>query len=492
MQENTDLYNYSNLEQGNASEMYDIMKAMTAGATTGMTLTDTDTSGAALKTESLDPTLKILTNSDKHIVVYKMMPKKKAFNTVEQFVQLKEYGGLQSIFKGEAETPQFTDSVYTQRALHVKYTGISGEVSHPFTLVNLISGVQNAIAQEVLNKTQYLLRGLNKAIPTADSSLVANEFDGLFAQHYAGLATSLDEYANSGFIKDIRNRVLTDADVEDASSAVVNQGYGEVGSIVAAPGVWTNYVKPFHSEKHIYVGAPGAVSGATMGQSVDKIRNQFGLVDAISDIFFDQQIYKAYNASASSAQAPAAPVAGLTPTAVHTDTSTKFAAFNSTYWYGVTSRNQYGESAMTLLSTSGQAIAATEACDLSFTQTDTAYASESFVIYRTEAGVTDYTTAKFWPIIKVNKAQKLAGYDGAAAVTLVRDRNRKIPGTNTAMVCNFAEDVLALYQLMPIMRMDLARTAPAYRFMILSYLTTAMFKPKQVGLITNIGTTLPS
>lgn len=489
MTENLDLYNYSNLEVGNGSEMYDIMKAMTAGETTGMGLIGTDTSGSALKTESLDPTLKILTNQDKHIVVYKMMPKLKAYNNIEQFAQLKDWGGMESIFKGEAETPEFSDPVAVQRALHLKYTGISGEVSHPFTLINTINSVQNKIAFAVMAKTQFLLRALDLAIPTADSLMVAKEFDGLFVQHYAGLATSLDEYANSGFVKDVRGHVLLDSDIEDASSAVVNQGYGDVGSIVANPAVWSNYVKTYHAEKHIYVGAPGAVSGATMGQSVDKVRNQFGLTDVISDIFFDKKTPKAYNASATNAKAPAQPVVAGDPTNAVTDTSTKFAAFNSTYWYGVTSRNQYGESAMTLLDTAGQAVAITEAVDLWFTQTDTAYSSESFVIYRTKAGETDYTKANFWPIFQVNKTQMAAGYDGAAQ-TKVRDRNRSIPGTNTAMVCNFDEQVMAIYQLMPIMRMDLARTAPAYRFMILSYLTTALFKPKQIALITNIGSTL--
>ena len=93
-----DLYNYGGLETGvfpgldSPDKIYELTKAMSAGDTTGQGLRGTLTSGAALKTESLDPMLKILTSQDKHIVLHKILPKQNAYNTVEEFNQLVDYG----------------------------------------------------------------------------------------------------------------------------------------------------------------------------------------------------------------------------------------------------------------------------------------------------------------------------------------------------------------------------------------------------------------
>jgi hypothetical protein len=458
---------------------------------TGRDLNNTDTSGSALKTESLDPTLKVLTNTDQHIVFWKMLPKEKAYNTVEEYNQLKDYGLDVGVFNGEGETPQFTDSIYTRRSVLIKYSGVSGEVTHPFSLVNLGSGVGNALAKEVQNKTQFLLRAINKGLSTANSGMVDKEFDGFFKQHYDGVVGStgsLDDYTNASCVIDARGKALTDANVEDAANAVVNDGFGSVSTIIGSPAVFSDYVKRFHESKRIIVGQSGGVAGAQMGQSVNDIMTQFGNIKIANDIFFDYKRPKLYNAAATSDKAPAAP-GSLSRAAVSADTSTKFTDGSSTYWWAVTSKNRYGESAMAIVNTSGLLVATTESVDLSFTQTDTAYAAESFVIYRTKAGVTNYATADFWPIMTVSVAQKLAGYDGAAG-TAVRDRNRSIPGTHSAMVMDVATDVLAVKQLAPFMRMDLARVSPAYRFMILAYLTPVIYAPRKMAKIINLGTSI--
>lgn len=499
---NPDLYNYGNLESGvfpgidTPDKIYELAKAMSATDQTGQTLIGQLTAGAALKTESLDPMLKILTSQDKHIVLHKILPKQKAFNTVEEFNQLFDYGLDVGIFNKEGETPQFTDSQYRRQSALIKYTGVSGEVTHPFTLVRLGSGVGDALATEVKNKTQFLIRALDKAYPVSDSKLVADEFDGIFKQHYVGITgetgpAGLDAYTNSSVVIDARGYILSDKMVEDAAHGVVNDNYGMATEIIGPPVIFSNYVSQFHESKRIVVGMGGAVEGATMGQSVNAIMTQFGKINVTTDIFFDWKKSRLYNEGATSAKAPTAPVAGVDPTAVDTDTNTKFTDGAGTYWYAVAARNRYGESAMTLLDTTGQVVAATESVDLQFTHTDGSYAAECLVVYRTKRGVTDYTTAPFYPILMLTKTEMAAGYDGATA-TLVRDRNRVLPGTYSAIVTDNSLDVWALKQLAPIMRMDLARTSPSFRFMILAYLTMVLFAPKKIARIMNVGTSIPS
>ena len=491
--DNLDLYNYSNLETGSKSveEVADLMKAMSAGDQTGRDLNNTDTSGSSLKTESLDPSLKVLTNSAQDIVLYKMIPKEKAYNTVEEYNQLKDYGlDGTGIFNTEGETPQFTDSIYTRRSVLIKYTGIAGEVTHPYSLVRLGSGVGNALAKEVQNKMQFLVRSINTALPTGNSDMVSEEFDGLFKQHYDGIVGAtgtLDDYANSSAVIDARGKALTDANVEDSVNAVVNDGFGVANTIIGNPSIFNDYVKRFHESKRVNVNNPtDATTGATMGQKVNVIATQFGNINIKHDIFFDRKVPVLYNAASTNAKSPATPTVGGTPTAVNTDASTKFTDGAGSYFYGVRAKNRYGESAMLLFSTSAQAVLATQSVDLSFSQTDNAYAAESFVIYRTKVDATPYTTAKFYPIFTISALERTNGYDGGTA-GLVRDRNRSIAGTYSALVMDFNPDVVALKQLAPMMRMDLARTSPAYRFMVLCYLTPVIYAPKKIAKITNIG-----
>lgn len=485
-----DLYQYSGLETGalegyeTAGKLYDLVKAMSATHQTGRELTGVDTAGAALKVESLDPALKIITSQDRHIKLWKMIPKQKAYNTVEEFNQLVDYGLDIGIFNQEGETPQATDSIYRRNAVLVKYTGVTGEVTHPFELVKLGSGVGNALSQEVMNKTQFLLRALNRSLPTAKSSLVSNEFDGLFAQHQG--ADDLAKYLGGERVIDARGSVLTDTHIEAAAHNVVNDGFGYITDIVSNPQVFSNYVKHYHDRKYIIPGMSGAVQGATMGQSVNKIQTQFGLIDVNDDIFFDYKKPRAHNDGSTSAKAPAKPeIAGAGVDVVSADVHTKFGDSAGGYFWAVAAKNRYGESALLRLNPGAiQAVGATEAVNLLFTAGSGSYSTESFVIYRTEVDAPNED--KYYPIFSVSVQEHANGYDGAGA-GIVRDRNRFIANTHSAIVLQNSEDVWAIKQLAPIMRMDLARTSPATRFMILAYLTPVIFAQKKIARIVNIG-----
>ena len=500
---NADLYNYGNLEQGvfpgleSPDKIYELAKAMSATSQTGQQLVGDLTAGAALKTESLDPMLKILTNQDRHIVLHKMLPKQQAYNTVEEFNQLIDYGLDTGIFNTEGETPQFTDSLYRRESALIKYTGISGEVTHPFTLVRLGSGVGDALAQEVKNKTQFLIRALDKAYPVANSRNISTEFDGIFRQHYVGVTgstdnASWDKYFNDSTVVDARGSILTDSLVAEAAHAVVNDNFGMVSQIFAPPIVFSNYAAQFTSMKVALLGYE-TTKDAVGGQSMKQIATQYGDADIVSDIFWDWKASKASSAAATHAKAPSAPVAdATTPAAAVTDTENKFgSAFAGDYYYAVTARNRYGESALVSLTSSALNIEATESADLKFSHTDGAYAAESFVIYKTEKDANPSAGAKFYPVIELTRTDLTAGFDGGTT-GVVRDRNRFIPNTYSAVVTENSLDVWGLKQLAPIMRMDLARTSPAFRFMILAYLTLVLYAPKKLARIINIGTITPS
>ena len=135
-------------------------KALEATEITGRQTTNlTDASGAPLKVESLERTLKHLTFRESDIVLWKNLPKKAAYNTVEEYNQLASYGADRGGFTNEGELPDEEDSIYIRRAQLVKYLGVTKSVTHQMTLVNTMVG--NIMERTIKDGTLLILRKLN-------------------------------------------------------------------------------------------------------------------------------------------------------------------------------------------------------------------------------------------------------------------------------------------------------------------------------------------
>jgi len=88
---NLDSYNHGSGFAGEASQQADISseqlaelaKALEAGALQGGDLVGSQTNGGALKTESLESSLKLITFRESDIRFWKRFPKTAAYNTVE-------------------------------------------------------------------------------------------------------------------------------------------------------------------------------------------------------------------------------------------------------------------------------------------------------------------------------------------------------------------------------------------------------------------------
>jgi len=484
--------------QGDNGAPSDLIKAIIAGDQTGRELTDQLSNGPALKPESLDPVLKTLQFQLKHLVLHNMIPKKSVYNTVHEYLQLVKYGEEVGIFMNEGTSPEQTDSQYRRKAALVKYMGLGGKLTHQAMLVKNADG-KDPYTREVENKLIQLTKRINQELVTADSSKVERQFDGLFRQHMLGIgeiygATSgltpeqlMDRYDGDVAVIDARGSILTEAMIQDAADAVVNQRYGEVSKVITNPTVAKNFTKQFLNSKRIIPGISGSVRGAMVGQSVNPIETQFGAVDLESDIFFDRREGIAYNRAATSAKAPNAPTAGVAPIAVATDAKNKFnATFAGGYFYVVTAVNQYGESAPLVMNTTIQAVAATESVDLQFVDGGGSYPATAYRIYRTEKNVAVYQTAKYYPLFDVSTTELAAGYDGADQ-TKVRDRNRIIANTHSALVLAPSDQLWEYIQLAPTMKIEFAIVTLAKEFAIVNYGTPVLYMPGKICRIKNIG-----
>lgn len=501
-----DLYDYTGTAVSGMLENMDaadIIKAMEAGLKTGMQYDNQINNGGGLKVESLDSVLKVLTNRLNQLVIWNEMPKQKIDNTVHQYNQLFKYGEEVGVFNAEGETPEETDSQYRRKSIITKFLGVSGQVTHPAMLAKLAGGM-NMYNREVENKTVLLQTIIDQRLIDADSSCVPEQFDGIFRQHMIGVNEAdggtvdgltseqiLDGYFNSPAVINADGSVLNDSLVEDAADVVVNVYNGYIDRIVSTPIVFNNYVKLFHESKRVIVGMRDSVTGATMGQSVNDITTQFGKVGVKNDKYFDIRRPITSGKKATSPKAPLVPVIGGTATAaVDADTKTQFGNHAGSYGYLVTAKNRYGESApLNLTASAAQAVTASQSVDLQFTAgVGGAYEATCFVIYRTEKDAVLNSNTQYYPIFEVPAQLLASGYDGAAAGK-VRDRNRIIAGTKSALVYVNDSQINEYLQFADTMKMDFAITAPSRRFAILNYGTPVLYQPAKICRIVNIGKT---
>lgn len=495
-----ELYNYNDLAAfGDSNNVADVLKAMEAGLQTGMQYNDQINNGGGLKIESLDAYIKVLANRLNQLVVYNEMPKQRIENTVHQYNQLYKYGEEIGIFNLEGETPEETDTQYIRKSIISKFMGVTGQVTDPAMLAKLAGGM-NMYTREVQNKTTLLLTLIDTRLTDADSTCIAEQFDGIFRQHMMGVAATdrgstegmsteqiLDAYYGSQAVIDAQNGILTDALVEDAADRVVNVYNGYIDRIVSAPVVFNNYVKKFHESKRVVVGMSNSVVGATMGQSVNDIMTQFGKVSVKTDKFFDVRRPIKASAVATSPKAPAVPVAGETKSVVAVDAKTNFVLHAGSYGYLVTAKNRYGESAPLKLTDNALAVGANQSVDLQWTAgVGGAYQATAYVVYRTKKVTALTDTTEYYPIFTIPASMLAAGYDGAAA-TKVRDRNRIIAGTKSALIYYNDSQINEYLQFGDTRKLDFAITAPSRRFAILNYGTPCLYQPAKICRIINIG-----
>lgn len=473
--------------QTTIDDLDNLNKALSAEEITGRETTNlTTASGAPLKVESLEKTLKVLTHSEQDVTIWKNIPQSPAYNTVEEYNQLTSYGADRGGFNNEGETPVEEDSVYVRRAQLVKFLGVTKSVTHPMQLVNTHIG--NVIDREVKNGTLWILRKLDRAMYFGNETIVPQEFNGLLTQHQKDDSyLTVDDYMNSDNVIDLRGNALTEEAIEDGANTIV-ENFGRPNQIYAPPKVLSDFVKNFYGNKFIQPNT-AALTDGVMGQRVKSFESQFGNIGLNYDIFFNKQPNKASNAAATSSSAPAAPTA-TSATPVATDALGKWAATDAgDYIYAVSAVNRYGESTLTVLNATPATVVAGGSIDLTFTSTPSTYPATGFIIYRSNEGAPNAASATFSPLFQVSAAELASGYDGGAAGK-VRDRNRWLPNTNQSFMAQWDTDVVEFKQLAPLMKMDLAVISPAYRFMILLYGTPFLYAPKKFVRFINVGETV--
>jgi len=445
-------------------EVDELSKALSAG------YQNPPVSGSnALRVESLEQTLRILTFTQGHIQFWRDIPKQAAFSTVEEYNVQTSYGSDGGMFTRAGELPQVQDASYERRTALVKYITTQREVDHPTTLVRPAHG--NVVAQETQNGGVWILERVERALYTGRMDVITEAWDGLDQQ-----IRSDPSAANTSII-DLRGGILTEDNIEDATNRVI-ENYGVPTDLYAAPKALSSMVKAFYPRERFNMPAP--VDG-TVGMSVNKVRTQAGLINLKGNIFLrsgKNNSVKNAPVSANSVRAPVVPSLAVANTAGPIAASL-FGTGDVGLWrYKVTAVNRFGESAA---SATASASIAASGDELTLTITNNADSSDvttGYNIYRVPAVAGSAGTEQF-----MLQVPRIAG----AATTTFVDANRFLPNTSRAYLKQMNLQAISFRQLAPMMKIPLATIALSIRWAMLLYGMPVVYAVKKFNIFDNVG-----
>jgi hypothetical protein len=487
---NQGTYNFVNFEGGagvtSAQEVDELNKALSAGA--GYSGAPTSLSGGGvLQVESLDASLKSVTYEMKQIKLWPQMPKDQAYNTIEEYNRVDAYGDQGRGFIAEGALPRSEDSSYSRQIQRVRFIGVTRELTHVYTLVRNAHG--DAIAREIRNGTMKILEIVERSLfdghgwyasasglfDGADAALLPEAdlaWDGLDKQIRKGNAdASAKAKAFTGYgveedvIKDLRGLVL-DQDALEDGARIVQENFGMASMMMLDTKAHSDLSRQFYPKERINpMGVANGKSGFVL-QSFVASAGEFSLV---SDVFLRPK----RGAPAPLADAPAAPTITSATVVAPTVAGSKFdSASAGTYSYRAAAINAAGEGAQGAALAS-LAVAAGGAIDVLVAATAGAIA---YAIYRAPVGAAS--------------GHEFVGYVAPASVggaATFRDLNVRQPGLAQSYLLTMDSECLRFKQLAPLMKMDLAIVATAYRWMQLLYGTPIVYAPRKHLIYMNIG-----
>jgi hypothetical protein len=461
---------FAGVDRQLGGDLRDLAKALS----TGHTYTpSTQVGGGALRLESLDATLKTLTFEERAAVMWQMIPKVKAWSTVEEYTQEHEVGDAQ--FYVEGGSPEVQDTVYSRELELVKYLGNIGKIHNPALAVrNLI----NLKARETRNRTRGIIRKQNKTIYFGDSSVNPLEYNGIL-RHVSQRADNPTQN-----IIDMAGKRMSLEKINEGAT-IIRDNYGIPDRIFMSLEGKQGYQDHLIANKRFFVGSD---TSNVVGINPNKWRTANGEGDVFTDVFLrtndSTSPMKAQNktwikkpgqppVSATSAKAPGTPTLGSVTTPASSDS--KFASGDAgTYDYKITAKNAYGESAA--VAETGVVVAAGDKVIIPVTEAGGAFTATGYCIYRRLDGEDLY---KYCFSVAVSGASQN-----------VEDYNEWRHGCTTSFMLDMSlNQVLSYHQLLPMIAMPLAIIDDSIRWLMKLYGVLMVYNPNKIVVYKNVGLT---
>ncbi len=487
---------FSGFGNGTLDDVNALSKALDPGYATSISAQQ---GGGALRVQSLEQSLKILTFTLKQMGLWRKIPKQKAYSTVEEYTQVTAVGQQSnaSNFVPSGVLPTEDTSVLQRQYNLIKFIGTTRKVVAQQLLINNqvedVRAYENQMAlTAVISSMEY---GMYNGNHLGNNNSEYVEFDGLNTYFNANIAGA----AKSNYI-DLRGGTITPDNINDASQLVLDN-YGYPTAMIMSYDTLNQFTKTYIQRQSIFLpiqgGSTQSQTAMTTGVNIENYATQAGLINFVPDILNKKTpLVAGADNSGLTVNTGATPI---TPSETDNgDVTWEAAVTTSTvFHYMITASNRYGETGAPTV-TSNQSIllidyTATSA-DLSAVtiagletlfsnvaaNNDSAYGTPQRVnIYRTPLGeVADKTN--------YNNYYKIASVPYVPGGTTFTDNGSTLPNTVTAFVLQLDDTVIAVKQLSPAMSIQLAVIDPSIRWMVLLYASLLLYAPTKICQIRNI------
>lgn len=432
--------------------------------------------GFPLRVESLDSTLFNVTYSADKIKFWKMLAKDPAYNTVEEYNRLEEYGAGDAIFIGEGDLPEEDDSTYSRQYTKIKFMGIVRRVTHVMSVIKTAHG--NAVARETVNGTLHLLRQIERTLFVGDENLIDIQFDGietLMAKAF-GSTTAEDGqylgYEDETNVVDLRGEPLTEDVITDLTEQLVAEpNYGQPSDLWAPTGPVKDLSKIMYPKGRYDLEKPD--KNGMVGIDVKGVRTPFGDININPNIFIPQSTTPQAAGVGKANKRPQAPTLG-------TPTSPAYAGSNSTFWgasdagsyyYKIVAGSRYGKSTP---ATSAQ-VAVSSGDQVSIPVTDNGPNTSYYEVFRSNKDGAAGTCRSIFRVPRTGASQTIV------------DLNRFLPNCAKAYMLSQSSEVFKFLQLAPFTKIPLATIDTSIRWMQVLYGALQLMKPRYCGMFINVG-----
>ena len=442
--------------------------------------------GGALQVESLDSTLRSVTWDYRNLKCWPIMPKDKAFNTVEEYNRQLSYGEQQDggFFDAEAGvTPASHDANFQREIQRVRYMGTTRQVSHPMTLVRTAHAP--AMALQIKAGTMWILEQMERQLFDANGHF-QDTATGNFTGNTAALPVGGLKF--NGLEQQIRfgdtdpNAQYTGWDGYNAAITVVKNMAGTVpDEDDMTDFAWMqseNFGVPTHA--FFDLKAIADISRTMLPKervvpSGQEGRGGFVMTEFLAATGVFKMVGSRFLSPKRGPRSAAATGAPLTPagTALGVGADLTSALVAGNHYYRVSALNNIGESLAEAqvgpqASVAGQRITVTIAAGVA--------GGTHYAVYEST------TAGSGWEFIGY-----VADSTGNGGGAVFRDAGRRNRGLSHAYLLQLESSNVVWRQLAPLMKMDLAITSPTYRWMQLLYGTPIVFAPKHHAIMDNIG-----
>lgn len=425
---------------------------------------DTQVDAAALRREALSEQITYLTYQRQDLTLWKdlIQTAQPATSTVQKYIVYDSHGEVgHSRFTPEIGLAPENDPSLRQKTIEMKFMSDVRRMSFASQMVDNVADVERIETNAALT---VVAKSIEWASFYGDSKLTGVNESGL---EFDGLATLIPERN----VIDLRGRELTEQDLNRAA-VLIGTGYGQPTDAYMPIGVQMAFTNRLLDRQYQLMSQNG--SNVSTGFAVTQFYSARGLINLHGSVVMDlDNILQPYIPNGQN------PIQPATVTATKkAEQGGKFSTAELTaHSYKVVVHSVKSKSAPST-ETNAVVTDATDGVELKINLNNLYGQQPEFVsVYRKAIGEND---DQYYLLERVPASKAENG-----VITFV-DINKVIPGTADVFVGEMNQDVISLYELLPMMRLDLAQVTSATNFAILWYGALALKAPKRWVRIRNV------